>query len=159
MMITNDDPTRAGIFRIPTPEAIAGFDDDQLERAADRAAGERSGRFEQFALARWTAVFTGVGACIAVLAALSVVPPITGNLALAVATVTLVLVFVAAIVVAIVRWNEVTAWVVAEDRIATGIHHRRGDRERATSLSLWLFTIRDRSPDSTRSRLTEHGAV
>lgn len=126
MMITNDDPTSAGRFRLPSPETIGGFDEDQLERAADRAPWEWARSAHRFALARLSAVLTGAGAFIAVLAALGVFPSITGNLALTVVTVFLVLVFAGSVVVAIAERNEVAAWSIAEGRIVTEIHRRRG---------------------------------
>lgn len=125
MMITNEDPTKAGNFPPPAPETIAGFDDDQLERAADRAPWERARRVQRFAQARLSAVLTGVGAFVAVVAALGVFPSITGNSALTIVTVFLVLVFAGSVVVAIVERNEVIAWNNAENRIATEIHRRR----------------------------------
>lgn len=126
-MITNDDPTRTGVFPLPSSESIAGYDDDELKHSAGRAQLEEIKSFQRYSAARLTAVFMGAMACIAVPAASGVFPSIMGNLALTVVTVVVVLVFAAAVVMAIVRRNEAKAWDVARVRIWTELSRRRGD--------------------------------
>lgn len=124
-MITNDDPTEAGRFLRPTPETIARFDDEQLERAADRAGGERADRWWRFALLRRTAVAAGVASCVAVPSALGILPSITGSLALTIATVALLLVFAASVMVMATKRREYNSWAAAETGILAEIHRRR----------------------------------
>lgn len=126
-MITSNDPTQEIVFLLPSAKSIAGYDDDQLNRSMGRARLERIKSYQRYTAIRLTAVFMGAVTVIAVSAATGVYPPIKSNLALTVATVFVVLVFAAAVVVAITKRNEERAWNEAAHRIETEIQRRRGD--------------------------------
>lgn len=128
-MITNNDPARESLppFPLPSPETIAGFDDEQLPHARSRSRIEGIKSYQRFSSARLTAVLTGAVGVLAVCAVLGVFPGIAGNLTLGVATVFVVLVFAAAVMMAIVQRNDMKAWQGAEGRISTELERRQGD--------------------------------